>query len=176
MLKKILIILLFLIFVFSISPLFSQEGKGDKGGWEKRMADQEQSLKKRRRQLKIRKQLMEVEEQELRLDLREKIHHKKHEKMMKDLKEGRLPKKSGAGKKHKSPFMGHGGHRFFGFRLFILCMLIIRILLLIVVTKDVKERTNISSIWIFIVLLGGIPAAIAYTLFCISNKKTNEKK
>ena len=59
MLRKVFIILLFVIFVFSISPLFSQEGKGNKGAWEKRMAGQVQSLEMRRRELAIREELME---------------------------------------------------------------------------------------------------------------------
>ncbi len=100
-------------------------------------------------------------------------------KMTMDLRSDRSLRKKGDHRKRIKRFKrkkGHFGKGFLGFKmkrfkLVILCMLLIRILLAIAIAKDVEQRSNLSKLWIFIVLLGGIPAAIAYALLCISLKK-----
>jgi hypothetical protein len=170
MLKRIIFIIAAFIFIFQGTALFSQGSPRDEmARVEKELAREERELDLRRRQMEVRKERIGLEQHEMEMDIYEKVQEKKHSKMVQDLKQGKLPKMKPSHKMDPRARAIKERKDFWG--LVFLCMLIIRVPLSIVVTKDVRQRQNMSSIWIFIVLIGGVPAAIAYALFCMSHKK-----
>ncbi len=64
----------------------------------------------------------------------------------------------------KRPYKGHKGKGAGCIGAFFLLMAVINVLLTIWVYQDVRARKTASGLWILIVLLGGIPAMIAYAL------------
>ncbi len=150
MVKRILLILFILMLLIPVAPVLAQEIK--KGAPALKSKDTHSSMRSDKPSFGKgfhHKGRMQQHKKRKGSHSKKKKHHKGHIGKLKDI--FRM-------KKMPSPIRT-------------LIVLLIRIMLLVVVIKDVKQRANASNLWIFIVLLGGIPAAIAYGVFCISCKK-----
>jgi hypothetical protein len=118
-------------------------------------------------------EMAELDKQDMQLNVRErKMHLQQREKHL----AGMQTELDGKGIQHRS------GSRFMGLHgplppaphgiLFRFCLLaglllcaVVHILLTVITLKDMRARNAIDGLWLAVVLLAGVPAAIAYGLY-----------
>jgi len=118
----------------------------------------EPELENRERELDLRTHELELRKRELGLQM---------EKKKLDLKQKMMGRKF-----HRKYYPGFARKCRFFCGLIFMCAIIVRILLAIIVFRDIKQYPNISGLWIVIVLIGGFLGGIIYAIFRISYTKT----